>query len=244
MQIPNRASPSNRITSSHSVAISSHTPGAARKCVTTSAASCCISAVLKTCPAAAPAAARGRCMAGSGRPAARETGMLKTCPAAAPAAARGRCMAGSGRPAAREAGMLKTCPVAAPAAARGRCMAGSGLPTARELAGISYRSTACNRRTCSQSKNPGCCRIADTEPNNLRELRKSPSSSLIYPTSCHSNSAAGYPSGLAVLRQLPPASCFTEPPGRASARVTLIACTAFRRRSHRPADQNTAVIVS
>lgn len=95
-------------------------------------------------------------------------------------------MAGSGRPAAREAGLLKTCPVAAPAAARGRCMAGSGLPTARELAGISYRSTACNRRTCSQSKNPGCCRIADTEPNNLRELRKSPSSSLIYPTSCHS----------------------------------------------------------
>ena len=33
-------------------------------------------------------------------------------------------------------------------------------------------------------------------------------------------------------------------PSRASARVTLIACTAFRRRSHRPADQNTAVIIS
>ena len=129
-------------------------------------------------------------------------------------------MAGSGRPAAREAGMLKTCPVAAPAAARGRCMAGSGRPTARELAGISYRSTACTRRTCSQSKNPGCCRIADTEPNNLRELRKSPSSSLLYPTSCHSNSAAGYPSGLAVLRQLPPASCFTEPQPRLRARHT------------------------
>ena len=71
-----------------------------------------------------------------------------------------------------------------------------------------------------QSKNPDCCRIADTEPNNLRELRKSPSSSLIYPTSCHSNSAAGYPSGLAVLRQLPPASCFTEPQPRLRARHT------------------------
>ena len=152
-------------------------------------------------------------------------------------------MAGSGRPAAREAGMLKTCPVAAPAAARGRCMAGSGRPTARELAGISYRSTACNRRTCSQSKNPGCCRIADTEPNNLRELRKSPSSSLIYPTSCHSNSAAGYPSGLAVLRHCRQ-QVAAPSPSRASARITLIACTAFRRRSHRPADQNTAVIAS
>ncbi len=37
-------------------------------------------------------------MAGSGRPAAREAGMLKKCPVAAPAAARGRCMAGPGRP--------------------------------------------------------------------------------------------------------------------------------------------------
>ena len=94
-----------------------------------------------------------------------------------------------------------------------------------------------------ESKNPGCCRIADTEPNNLRELRKSPSSSLIYPTSCHSNSAAGYPSGLAVLRHCRQ-QVAAPSPSRASARITLIACTAFRRRSHRPADQNTAVIAS